>query len=85
MKDLSLIVWITQLGLSVALPPAGFILLAKWLQGRFGWGNWVMAVGIILGILCAVDGLIYNLKVLMKLSKDKKKDDVPPVSYNEHD
>ena len=27
MKDLSLIVWLTQLGLSVALPIAGFVLL----------------------------------------------------------
>ena len=29
MKDLSLIVWLTQLGLSTALPLAGFILLGR--------------------------------------------------------
>ena len=29
MKDLSLLVWLTQLGFSVAFPLAGFILLAK--------------------------------------------------------
>ena len=32
MKDLTLLVWLTQLGLSVALPLAGFILLALWLR-----------------------------------------------------
>ena len=36
MKDLSLLVWLTQLGLSVAVPLAGFILLAVWLRSRFG-------------------------------------------------
>ncbi len=85
MKDLSLLVWVTQLGLSVALPPIAFILLAKWLQGRFGWGSWAMVAAVILGILCAVEGLIYNLKVLMRLSKEKKQADSPPVSFNDHD
>ena len=30
MKDLPLLVWLTQLGLSVAAPLAGFVLLAVW-------------------------------------------------------
>ncbi len=85
MKDLSLLVWITQLGLSVALPPVGFVLLAKWLQGRFGWGQWVMWAGIALGLIGAIDGLIYNLKVLSRLTKNKSKEDLPPVSFNDHD
>ena len=42
MKNLNLIVWLTQLGLSTALPLAGFILLAVWLRSRFGWGDWVI-------------------------------------------
>ena len=32
MKDLNLIVWLTQLGMSVAVPLAGFVLLAVWLR-----------------------------------------------------
>lgn len=40
-KDIGMLAWVTQLGLSVAFPLAGFVLLAVWLKNRFGWGNWV--------------------------------------------
>lgn len=84
MKDLSLLTWLTQLGLSVALPLGGFILLAVWLRQRFGLGSWVLWVGIGLGLYCAVDGLRVSLKTLARFSK--KKDEEPPaVSFNEHD
>ena len=51
MKDLTLIVWLTQLGLSVAVPMAGFVLLAVWLRNSLGWGQWVIYVGIGLGLI----------------------------------
>ena len=53
MKDLSLLIWLSQLGFSVAFPLAGFILLAVWLRDNQGWGSWVLWVGIILGVICA--------------------------------
>ena len=84
MRDLSLLVWLTQLGLSVALPPAGFILLALWLRDSCGWGNWVLWVGIVLGIYGGISGLISSLKTLKRLAADRPADP-PPVSYNEHD
>lgn len=84
MKDLSLLVWLTQLGLSVALPPAGFILLAIWLRDHWGWGGWVLWAGIVLGIYGAISGLISSLKSLSRLTSTKN-DDPPAVSYNEHD
>ena len=68
MKDLTLLVWLTQLGLSVAFPLAGFILLAVWLRSSFGWGDRVIWVGLILGLQ----------------SRGKKKNDPPPVVFNEH-
>ena len=46
MKDLQLLTWLTQLGLGTAVPLAGFILLAIWLQNRFDLGIWVLFVGI---------------------------------------
>lgn len=85
MKDISLLVWLTQLGLSVALPPAGFILLAVWLRDRFGWGSWVLWVGIGLGLVFAADGLRTSLKTMERMSKDTTKKDPPPVSFNDHD
>ena len=84
MKDLTLIVWLTQLGLSVAAPMAGFVLLAVWLRNSLGWGQWVIYVGIGLGLICAIDGLRTSLKALERLSR--KKDEPPaPVSFNDHD
>lgn len=85
MKNLSMIVWLTQLGFSVAFPLAGFIILAVWLRDRFGLGAWVLVAGIILGIAGAVDGLRHSLKVMELLSKNTKDDDPPPVSFNSHD
>lgn len=83
MKDLSLLVWLTQLGLSVALPPAAFIFLAVWLNRSFGWGQWVIWVGIAVGFICAIQGFRDSLKLLERLSTDKDKDG-PGVSFNEH-
>lgn len=83
MKNLQLLVWLTQLGLSVALPIGGFILLALWLQERFGWGSWVLWVGMILGVVCAVDGFRNALKIMNRTAK--KDEEKPPVSFNEHE
>ena len=82
MKDLSLLVWLTQLGLSTALPLAGFILLAVWLRS-LGWGEWVLWVGIAVGLISAYDGFRNSLKAMSRMSKSKQED--PPVSFNDHD
>ena len=84
MKNLQLLTWLTQLGLSTAVPLAGFVLLAVWLKNRFGLGNWVLFVGIGLGLLSAIDGFYKSLKALDGLTKEKKKDK-PTVSFTEHD
>lgn len=85
MKDLSLLVWLTQLGLSVALPLAGFVLLGVWLHNSCGWGVWTVWCGIGLGIICAIDGLRTSLKAMERLSRKPKEDIPPPVSFNDHD
>ena len=85
MKNISLIVWLTQLGFSIAFPLAGFILLAVWLRSRFDLGIWVLIVGIILGVIGAVDGLRSSLKAIERLSKNNSESDPPPVSFNDHD
>ncbi len=82
MKNMSLLVWFTQLGLSVALPPVGFILLAVWLQNSCGWGSWVIYVGVALGLIGAFDGLRTSLKAMKKMSD--KDEGQPPVSFNDH-
>lgn len=57
-----LLTWITQFGLSVAVPPAGCILLSVWLQDRFGLGGWVVLAGVVLGIAGAAGGLIASVR-----------------------
>ena len=85
MKDLTLLTWLTQLGLSVALPLAGFIFLGLWLRDQFALGDWVLWAGIVVGLVSALDGLRQSLKLLARLSKKKADDTPPPVSYNDHD
>lgn len=86
MKDLSLLIWLSQLGFSVAFPLAGFILLAVWLRDKQGWGSWVLWVGIILGVICAFQGLRSAIRSMELLSKSKKQkdDQPPPVGFNDH-
>lgn len=84
MKDLSLLVWLTQLGLSVAFPLAGFVLLAVWLRSALGWGDWVVWAGLVLGLSGAISGFRHSLKAMELLSRDRKKKQEPPVAFNEH-
>ncbi len=84
MKNLQLLTWLTQLGLSTAVPLAGFVLLAVWLRNRFGLGIWVLFAGIALGLFCAVDGFVRNMKALDRMGNGKEKKN-PPVSFREHD
>ena len=82
-KALRYLVWLTQLGLSVAVPLAGFILLGVWLHNSRDWGGWTVAVGILLGVLGAAGGLYNSFKTLnLMLKQDEEK---PPKGFNHHD
>ncbi|MBQ6867221.1 MAG: AtpZ/AtpI family protein [Clostridia bacterium] len=85
MKDIALLVWFMQLGISVAAPLAGFVLIAIWLQNRFGLGRWVVIAAVILGIISAVDGLKSSLKTLEKLSRKDKEEEKTALSFNDHE
>lgn len=89
MKEINMLVWITQLGVSVAAPLGGFTLLGLWLRERFGLGLWAMLLCVTLGLIGAVSGLRQSLKIMERMDrqsgrKDKKKE-APPVSFNEHE
>lgn len=84
MKNMNLLVWLTQLGISVAVPPALFVWLGTWLRNRFSLGSWVVIVAVVVGVICAIDGLWTSLKAMERMSKDKKQE-APPVSFNDHD
>lgn len=84
MKNISLLVWLTQLGFSVAVPLAVFVFLGVWLHERFDWGAWVVVVGCLIGAFCAFDGLRSSLKAMSRLTQ-KETPEEPPVSFNDHD
>ena len=85
MKNVNLLIWLTQLGISVAAPLGGFIWLGVWLRQRFALGVWVVLLCIFLGIVGAVDGMRVSMRAMERMAKDKKEDEPPPVSFNDHE
>ena len=84
MKNVSMLVWLTQLGLSVAVPPVCFVLLAVWLRDSCGWGDWVLWAGIALGLYCADAGLVSTLRTMERMSRENKREQ-PAVAFNDHE
>ena len=62
---------VTQLGLSIALPIVAFILLAGYLRSKFGLGNWVTVIGILLGVGSGFCSLFQFWKLVEKTSRRK--------------
>lgn len=87
MKDLGLLIWLTQLGIGVVAPMVGYPLIAVWLRHRFDLGIWVVIVGVIFGITGAIGGLRDALKSMDRYIRRKKKDlpPPPPTGYCNHD
>ena len=82
MKTLSLILWVTQFGLSILFPPCFFLWLAAWLQQKHGFGLWTSVVGGILGILIAFSTAKANWRSMRKEAESGSTP--PPVSFNDH-
>lgn len=88
MHDLTMLIWLTQLGLSVAAPLIAFPLLGSFLCSHFGWGRWVFWLLLTIGVFSAFEGLLSALKSMERLSRRKKKQDEqdePPLAFSEHD
>ncbi len=83
-KQLSMLVWVTQLGFSVLFPLCGGLVLGAWLQQSFGLGMWVVAVLGVLGFLTSVSTAVSCVRSLLR-QMNKGKDDKPRVpSFNQH-
>lgn len=82
MKNVNLLIWLTQLGLSVAIPLAVFLGGALWLYRVRGWGSWIVWAGLLVGVSSAVSGFRQSLRAMEQMSREKK--DPPPISFNEH-
>ncbi len=82
---LALILWVTQFGLSVLFPICFFLLVAIWLQGRFGLGMWVIVVAGVLGLLTSISTAKSCIRSLKKAADEASGNKKPPVSFNNHD
>ncbi len=78
------LLWFTQLGLSVVSPLFIFIFGSVWLRDKTGAGDWLVAVGVALGVIGAIGGLISSLKSMARLSGSGKKQENKD-SFNEHE
>ncbi|MBE5792099.1 MAG: AtpZ/AtpI family protein [Clostridia bacterium] len=88
MKELNMLVWLTQLGMGVAVPLAGFIWLGIWLKNKFSLGPWCVILFCIIGMITAFDGLRASLKIMERLDRSKRKEEKQGkagVSFNDHD
>jgi len=84
MKKLSLILWVTQFGLSILLPPCLLLLLAVWLQNKFGLGMWIVAVLGILGALISIGTARANWRAMRKEAEEATDNKRPPIGFNDH-
>ncbi len=82
MKGMNLLIWITQLGLSLAVPLSCFVFLGLWLHHSLGWGKWALVVCILLGIYTGLTSLWSAVKIMTHMDKPPKKDS--PTAFNDH-
>mgnify|MGYP003232918513 CR=1 FL=1 len=76
MKLLNLLMWVVQFGFSILFPTVFFLILAVWLQDKFGLGLWIVVV---LGIV----GLLTSVSTARSADESSDRKD-PPVSFNDH-
>ena len=63
------LVWLTQFGLSVVIPPVVCIIGAVWLRRQLQLGGWIVGVGVAIGVLAAVSCLRSSLQALDRQGK----------------
>lgn len=65
MKEWSLLIWIPQFAISVVFPLILFLMLAVWLRDSCGWGGWVIAAGIVCGLVTAAIGFRDTIRAML--------------------
>ncbi len=76
------IVWLTQLGLSIAAPLVLCVLGSVWLRNRFGLGGWAVALGAVLGVGASFISLWQSLKAMERQMGEDDSDH--GANFNDH-
>ncbi len=73
-KALVYLTLILQLGLELALPPVLCIWISTWLRKRYGLGNWIVIVGILVGLLGCFSGFKNFYRMVQRKEKEQSKE-----------
>lgn len=83
MRIVRLIAWMTQFGFSAVAPLLLCVFAAQLLRNTWNLGGWVMAAGVVLGVLGMISGIRTSMKAMMREAEQDEKEE-PPVSFNDH-
>ena len=84
MKFISLLMWVGQFGFSAIFPTVFFLIIAIWLQSKFGLGMWIVVVLGILGVLTSISSARSCLRSMRKAAEDAAGKKKHPISFNDH-
>ncbi len=84
MKIFGLIMWVGQFGFSAVFPTLFFLLLASWLQHRFGLGMWIVVLLGILGVLTSISTTKSCLRSMRKAAQEASSQKESPTAFNTH-
>ena len=84
MKVLSLLLWVTQFGVSIIFPFCLFLYLGFWLQSKFSLGLWVMLLCGVIGFMTSISTAKSCLRSLLKARDEAASQQTPPISFNDH-
>lgn len=80
-RDLTML---SQLGISLVVPPLVCTWLGSVLQRRYALGTWVVIVALVIGLMTAASTAYSFYRRFA--AKEKKDDEAPPpTSFNSHD
>ena len=83
-NDFGGLAFFSWFGFSILFPTVFFLILAVWLQDKFGLGLWIVVVLGIVGLLTSVSTARSCLKALRKAADESSSHKDPPVSFNDH-
>ena len=84
MKILSLILWVSQFGLSVLFPFCLFLYLGYLVQNRFDLGLWVMLLFGVIGFMTSISTAKSCVRSLLKEIARQSDSKEPPIAFNDH-
>ena len=85
MKFLSLVIWVTQFGVSAVVPLCFFLWLASRLQNAYGFGIWVFFVCGLVGLLIFVSTVRSCLRTMRKEADSLCAEKETDGSFNDHE